>query len=306
MNELEKVKTFDSYSDDVSSGMSKVVPNRKYQDTVFSDLFKSKENLLDLYNTLHPEDKATSEDEVELITFKRVYTLGRYNDVAFMAKGHIIILVEHQSTINKNMPLRILIYYVSQLQQFIDRNDIKVFNRTLVSLPSPEFYVVYTGKKVWNAEELKFSDAIGSSKFIEVRVPIIKEEKKDTVLGGYIYFMKTVHEFLEDGKSLKDAIVKAFHLCKKEGILSDYLKGRETEIMSLLEQEYSLEMEMSQLQEEAREIGREEGMRMGEIKGIVESSKEFGRSFEETLTFVASKFSLNKSLAKDIIMSYWK
>ncbi|MBP5697119.1 MAG: hypothetical protein J6X11_10820 [Treponema sp.] len=58
--------------------------NIKYKDSVFTDLFGSdrdgKKNFLDLYNALSGN-----------------------NDVSWMIDGRLVVLVEHQSTVN-NMP----------------------------------------------------------------------------------------------------------------------------------------------------------------------------------------------------------
>ena len=78
--------------------------NSKYQDSVFKDLFKSRENLLGLYRVLHPEDALATEKDMELITIKNVISNGVYNDVAFQVKGRLMVLMEHQSSINWNMP----------------------------------------------------------------------------------------------------------------------------------------------------------------------------------------------------------
>ena len=47
---------------------------------------------------------------VEIATLEDVLFNYRRNDVAFVLGDKIIILLEHQSTISENMPLRLLIY----------------------------------------------------------------------------------------------------------------------------------------------------------------------------------------------------
>jgi len=36
--------------------------------------------------------------------------MGQINDVSFTVGDRLIVLIEHQSTINENMPLRLLMY----------------------------------------------------------------------------------------------------------------------------------------------------------------------------------------------------
>ena len=54
------------------------------KDSVFSDLFKIKKYLLQLYRTLHPEDNTATADELTDITIKNVLTDGIYNDLGFL------------------------------------------------------------------------------------------------------------------------------------------------------------------------------------------------------------------------------
>ena len=87
--------------------------NRKYKDSVFVDLFsedeKAKENFLSLYNALHGTHLPLS-SPVENIRLENVMYMNIINDVSCLVDGKIIVLAEHQSTINENMPLRFLEY----------------------------------------------------------------------------------------------------------------------------------------------------------------------------------------------------
>ncbi len=81
---------------------------RNHQDTIFSSLYSAPECVLDLYFTLHPEDRnhGITMDQVELITLNNIFLVQRHNDIAFRVGNRLIVLVEHQSTINENMPFR--------------------------------------------------------------------------------------------------------------------------------------------------------------------------------------------------------
>ena len=80
--------------------------NRKYKDSVFVDLFsedeKAKENFLSLYNALHGTNLQMS-CPVENIRLDNVMYMNIINDVSCLVDNKIIILAEHQSTINENM-----------------------------------------------------------------------------------------------------------------------------------------------------------------------------------------------------------
>ena len=135
--------------------------NRKYKDSVFVDLFskdeKAKENFLSLYNALHGTNLQLS-CPVENIRLDNVMYMSIINDVSCLVDNKIIVLSEHQSTINENMPLRFLEYIArlyEKLQASTDR-----YLRKLVKIPTPEFYVFYNGKEDYpETMTLRLSDA---------------------------------------------------------------------------------------------------------------------------------------------------
>ena len=92
--------------------------NRKYKDSVFVDLFsedeKAKENFLSLYNALHNTHLPLS-CPVENIRLDNVMYMNIINDVSCLVDDKIIVLAEHQSTINENMPSQRLYLLVQSL-----------------------------------------------------------------------------------------------------------------------------------------------------------------------------------------------
>ena len=92
--------------------------NRKYKDSVFVDLFsedeKAKENFLSLYNALHGTNLPLS-CPVENIRLDNVMYMNIVNDVSCLIDNKIIVLAEHQSTINENIPLQRLYVLVQSL-----------------------------------------------------------------------------------------------------------------------------------------------------------------------------------------------
>ncbi len=81
--------------------------NRKYKDSVFTDLFGSdrdgKKNFLDLYNALSGSDYKLEDVKLERKVIEQTLYKTYNNDVSWEIDGKLIVLVEHQSTINKNM-----------------------------------------------------------------------------------------------------------------------------------------------------------------------------------------------------------
>ena len=136
--------------------------NRNYKDSVFVDLFAkditAKENFVSLYNALHKTNLDYKTTEVKPVMIEQVLYMKYYNDIAMLIDNKIVVLIEHQSTINENMPFRIL-EYIARIYEKVVKTKNK-FGKKLVKIPLPEFYVFYNGKEDFPLEKtLKLSDA---------------------------------------------------------------------------------------------------------------------------------------------------
>jgi len=63
------------------------------------------------------------------------------------------------------------------------------------------------------------------------------------------------------GLDLTDAATKAVKECIEEGILAEYLKSHSSEVVNMLTTEWDIERAKIIWEQEAREEGREEGIR---------------------------------------------
>jgi len=79
--------------------------SREHKSSVFAALFSEPPTTIELYNAVtggnYPPDT-----KVEIVTLSNALFNGQLNDVAFVLDGKLVVLMEHQSTLNKNMPLR--------------------------------------------------------------------------------------------------------------------------------------------------------------------------------------------------------
>lgn len=84
-----------------------------------------------------------------------------------MYLGFCMVLMEHQFFINKNMPLRFLMYIARVYEKFIDAKS--VYKEEEIKMPTPEFIVLYNGEKINPEEEaMRLSEA-----FMEKNVPVM-------------------------------------------------------------------------------------------------------------------------------------
>ena len=272
----------------VGKYMTQEKTNRNYKDSVFVDLFAhdvtAKENFISLYNALHGTNLDAKTTDVQPVMLERVLYMKYYNDIAMLIDGKIVILIEHQSTINKNMPFRFL-EYIARIYEKITTKDEK-FGRKLVKLPVPEFYVFYNGKDDYPTESvMKLSDAFmqldGDSELknqleISVKVININVDKENPILKR-CEALKEYSEFIEQVRyNIESEVPEPFTTAIKEaikkGFLSDYLNRKSTEVQNMLLAEYDYDTDIAVQRKEAFDdgvsIGRNEGISIGLSQGI--------------------------------------
>ena len=298
--------------------------NRNYKDSVFVDLFAhdetAKENFISLYNALHGTNLDAKTTEVQPVMLEQVLYMKFYNDIAMLVDGKIVILVEHQSTINENMPFRMLEYIARIYEKITDPK--KKFGKSLMKLPMPEFYVFYNGKEDFPSETvMKLSDAfmdlndnmlnncdlknhINNQNFpleISVKVININVDKENPILQ-HCKILKEYSEFIEQVKfnidhKIPDPFTNAIKQSSKNGFLSDYLQRKSTEVQNMLLMEYDYATDIEVQREEAFE----KGLSQGEHRKAIETAKNFldmGISIEQIAQGTGLSIEEIKSLAK--------
>ena len=244
--------------------------NRRYKDSVFVDFFgedkNAKANFLSLYNALHGTKLDTS-TELEPLRLEQVMYMAFRNDVACLIDGKIIVLIEHQSTINANMPLRFL-QYAARLYERIE-NPRDRYLRRLKKIPTPEFYVFYNGEDGYPENvTLRLSDVfmtIPQKPCLELVVSVmnINYNRGSEVLHTckplkeYTLFVDAVrrHTKLDPENGFKNAIKE----CIQNDILREYLQRKSKEVMNMLIAEYDYDVDIAVQREEEREIALQEG-----------------------------------------------
>jgi len=258
------------------------IANRKYKNSVFKDLFHDEATAIALYNAL-TDNRFTIDDGLHFTTLENALFMDRLNDVSFTIGDRLVVLIEHQSSVNANMPLRALLYIARVYEKIIDNKAI--YRTNLFTIPTPEFYVLYNGNKDYPDEMiLRLSDAfryvdipgveILASLELAVRVLNVNKghnEKileKCEVLRSYAAFIWQIREYQHEGRTLEDAITTAIDYCVDNGILVEYLKSNGSEVRNMLFTEFKLE--------DAKQVWFEEGC---EEKGLKIARAMFTEGF---------------------------
>jgi len=277
--------------------------NRRYKDSVFVDLFAedktAKDNFLSLYNALHGTHLDSS-TELKPLKLERAMYTKLSNDVSCLIDNKIIVLAEHQSTINENMPLRCL-QYVARLYEQIQDPKAKYY-RTLQKIPTPEFYVFYNGTAKYPVHKtLKLSDAyIVQPEHVplELKVAVlnINTDKANKILAAckpleeYSLFVEAVrrHTALDKEHGFENAIKE----CIQNDILKEYLQRKSREVMNMLLSEYDYDTDLAVQREEAGRIAFAEGIERGIEQGFSDGSHQ--AKLETAAAFKRFGFDIDK------------
>ena len=228
--------------------------NREYKNTVFTTLFDDTGKLLELYSAL--SGVGYSPDTViEINTLDDVLYMDYMNDISFTVDDKFVVLIEHQSSISDNMPLRLLLYIARVYEKIIDRKA--SYRQKILRIPTPEFIVLYNGKDEFPSEKLlRLSDAFrespkshekSGSLELTVRVLNINPGYNDDILSksenlhGYVIFVNKIREGAAGGLTLESAITEAVKYCEEHHILPQFLKDHASEVRNMLNTEFNME-----------------------------------------------------------------
>lgn len=239
---------------------------RSVKDSVFRDLFgkdrDAKINLLSLYNALFNAVE-TDPEQITNVSLDDTVFAAIVNDVAFTIGDRSVVLAEHQSTVNENMPLRMLLYIGREYERMTKQSD--RYRKALITVPTPEFVVFYNGTDSQPAERvMKLSDAYATptgSPALELTVKQININvavnhpllQKCSVLREYAQMVEITRQAGRNKKDMKEAIEE----CIRRGILADYLSRKAKEVINMLIGEYNYEDDLRVQRQEAAEQERQ-------------------------------------------------
>ncbi len=262
--------------------------NPKHKDRLFCTIFgteKYKRYALELYNAINGTHY-TELSHLEIITLTDAVYIKMKNDVAYLISG-TIALYEHQSSPNSNMPVRGFMYYGELYSKILKRQKARIFNNTLVKIPTPQYIVFYNGLKNYpEYSKQRLSDA-----FIDPRDD--NDYEFTATVYNINYGMNT--ELMDSCKPLKDysyfvdrvrtncrsmpkevAVDKAVKECIDKNILKDVFSEERSAVML----EMLTTFDEKEYEEGLREEGREEGRVEGREEERVNTEAERRRADE--------------------------
>ena len=209
---------------------------RNAKDAVFINLFKRPNYLFQLYQSLHPEDKEVQPSDLTHATLESHMVIQQYNDLAFLVRNKLLILLEAQASWSMNIIIRILLYLADSWLKYINSNELDLYGSKVLELPVPEFYVVYTGNRKKRPSEISLKHDIFGGKDIgvDIRVKVLYGGEEGNILDQYVNFTKVLdQQFKIYGRNLQ-AVEETIRICMERNILTDYLREEKAEVLNIM------------------------------------------------------------------------
>ena len=273
-----------------------VQANREHKDSVFKMLFGNPEILGKLYSAITGVD-LPQDISININTISGVLVKGMRNDISFTIDNRLVVLIEHQSTVNENMPLRIFKYIEKVYNKLLDYKNIHI--RPLIRIQRPEFIVLYNGKKPFpETKTLRLSDAFMDIEGLTVEKDRLSLElvvhvyninhgqnreiqQKCETLNQYGLFIEKIREYEKTGLTLDESLEAAVKYCIESDILKEFLREHGSEVISMMIHEYTTEDFIEAIRESERQEGREEGREEIALK-MKNAGEPFGKISEFT------------------------
>lgn len=263
------------------TGIITDVPNaaRNYKDRIFRMVFREKKALLALYNAMNETDYE-NEDDLKVTTLESALYLEMKNDVSFVLYDELL-LYEHQSTKNPNLPLRNL-FYVSDVYSELTK-DLFLYGSVPVQIPEPKFVVFYNGlENMQEREVLKLSSLYAKKAehiSLELETLVLNVNvgynkilmERCRQLSDYAQYVSEVRKRLSKKIPLSEAVNEAVEDCIQRGILAEFLSKNRAEVIKVSIYEYDEEKVKRMFKEECMKLGMEQGKQLG-----IEQGKQIG------------------------------
>ena len=259
--------------------------NRNIKDSVFCDLFGMPEYLMQLYKVLHPDDTETTEDDLTIVTLSRTVARNIYNDLGFLVRNRLLVLVEAQSTWSENILVRFLMYLGETYRRYIKTKGLRIYSEKNVDIPKPELYLVFTGKVDDIPETISLKESFfgGEDSCVDITAKVICESGQGDILNQYITFSRVFDEQLKLYPGDREKIVmETIRVCKDKNVLKDYLAREEAAaIMFTIADQAEA---MKEALEMERAEGKAEGLAEGKAEGLAEGEGKLAALMKKLLS----------------------
>ena len=273
--------------------------NAQYRDSVFRDYFNAPARLLSLCNAVLGTEYRDA-GKLRINTLEGIFFDNQKNDISCTLEDNFLVLIEHQTSVNNNMPFRCLSYVAELLNNLVIDKD-RLYHKALIRFPRPKFFVLYDGDaKEPLQREMRLSEAFGGDgSTLELVVTALNINyglpqpllTKCRYLRDYSTLVGKVKEGIRAGLTRKEAISRAVRYCLDNGLMKGYLEKKSQEVFNML----VLQWEQDKAIRASYEDGRDDA-----IESVAVEMIQDGEPLEKIIKFTKLSMERIKELANGL------
>jgi len=241
--------------------------DREFKNSAFTGMFTEAAHLVDLYEFV--SGRKVDIKSVEPVKLHDGLEKERlYNDASFLTRDNrLLIMIEHQSTLNKGIVFRMLEYYVRLVDRFIiKRQGQDKYGNADLEIPQAEFFVVFNGKmEMVPLLELDLGDVRVNAQMHDIRFDSLEIEDKNNAVLAYARYVEIAHR----DRHINDVLDQMMD----EGYLVEYFNRKEIREMFAETFSYDNELRWEERQKTMAKVAKSllsSGMLVEEISKHVE------------------------------------
>lgn len=281
--------------------------NKQYRNSVFCSYFTEPVRLLSLCNAIL-DTNYQDVSKLELNTLEGIFFDDQKNDISCTIENHFLVLIEHQTSVNNNMPFRCLSYVAELLNKLVTDKQ-KIYRKAMIKFPKPKFIVFYDGDDVEPLRrEMRLSDSFdGDASSLELvtivyninyglNQPLLKKCKS---LSDYSILVGKVKKGIKDGLNRREAIRQAVKFCLDNSLMKGYLEKHSEEVFNML----ALEWNMDDALQARFDDGVESGISLG-IESVALNMIRKGMSLNNICELTELPLKRIKELVEEVQYQY--
>lgn len=224
-------------------------------------LSENPKRMIEAYNAVYKKCYPL-DTPVEIHSLRDVWCDDCTDGIFFQLKGRLVVVSEYRPAVDKNLPLKMLMYLRRIYERILSATSI--YQEKQTKIPAPEFLALYHGDEPYPLETLlrlsdSFSEDGAHETFLEIPVKVIniRAAKNNPVLRQsqslreYSFLMDSIRSYRKKGAETKDAIHAAVAECKKRGVMLDFLAKYANEIECMLFLDFAWNDALAKLAKEA-------------------------------------------------------
>ena len=217
--------------------------NEYYSDTLFNNLFRDKENFVELYNAISGNSINADKDTIVDVTRNTDKCFHQKNEIAMKINGRLVVIIRSLHERASQNCIRFLNY-----MDLVFRNQLSNYLKGTIEIP--EFYAIVVDNKrpkknetvrmserYWGSEEPTIDIAF---KAIYISHPDnVNMLEKSKLLFGYQKLISKISDsycLMLCVEENKDSIIDAVKWTYDNGYLKDYLEDKETVVDMLCDE----------------------------------------------------------------------